>query len=114
MMDELPKFLTGNPGGFLGFISAGIFVILWLFRKFQLGDKIDSASARAQVDIIQRLGETADRAEKRAADAEARADIAYRERNEAYQKIGELTEQVRHLQQQVDALQRTLDAIPPK
>lgn len=110
-MGELGELMK-SPGGLGGAIGAAMLSAAYLFRKFQLGDKIDSASTKAQVDLIQRLNEAADRAEKRAAEAEARADLAYKERNEAYQKIGELTEQVRALKAQVETLQRSLDAKP--
>jgi hypothetical protein len=108
MMEEILPLLK-SPGGMIGGSFAGVMTMLWMFRKFTLGDKVEAASAQAQVDIIQRLGEVADRAEKRAAEAEARADLAYRERNDAYLKIGELTAEVRQLRDQVEDLQRKLN-----
>lgn len=103
------EWLVKSPGGIAGTTAAAVIAGTVMLRKFLLGDKVESASSTAHVDLIQRLSEAADRAEKRAEAAEARADLAYKERNDAYLRIGELGEQVRQLQAKVDTLQRTLD-----
>lgn len=109
-MGEWMTSLFQSPGGVAGTIGGSILTTLAIARKFMLNDKVASATAAGNVDVIQRLMEAADRAEARAAQAEARADLAYRERNEAYTKIGELTEQVRQLQVQIEDLKRTVNA----
>lgn len=109
MEEVLPAFIN-TPGGVAGSIGGALLTLAYLVRKFLLTDKVASATATGNVDLIERLMAAADRAELRAAASEQRAELAYKERNEAYQKIGELGEQVRTLRSQVDALQRTLDA----
>lgn len=109
-MEEILPSLINTTGGVAGSIAAALLTLGFLVRKFLLTDKVASATATGNVDLIKRLMAAADRAEKRAEAAELRADIAYKERNEAYQKIGELGEQVRTLRAQVDELQRTLNA----
>lgn len=97
-----------SPGGVAGGLGAAALAFFALVRRFMLNDKVNSANATANVDIIARLNEIADRAEKRAEAAEKRADEANRERNEAVHEIGKLREQVRSLQETVERLERKL------
>lgn len=102
-----------SPGGALGGLGAAIGAFLYVARRLMLSDKVNSANATANVDIIARLNDIADRAEKRAEAAEKRADEANRERNEAVHEIGKLREQVRNLQETVERLERKLGVSTP-
>lgn len=101
--------ILNTPGGVAGSTATALVTIGYLLRRFFLSDKVASATAAGNVDVIQRLMEAADRSEKRAEAAELRADTAYKERNDAMTKIGELTEQVRALKQLVEELQRSIN-----
>ena len=101
--------VINTPGGIFGFGVASLGTIAWLLRKFLLSDKVASATAQGNVDVIQRLTEIADRAEKRAGAAEKRADDAFKERNEAIHEIGALREQVRQLTVTVEKLEGQLE-----
>lgn len=100
--------IVKTSGGFLGSAMAGVMAVAYLVRKFLLTDKVASATAQGNVDVITRLTEIADRAERRAEQAEKRADDAYKERNEAVHEIGALREQVRQLTSTVDELRREI------
>lgn len=115
--------LVGNIAKLLGTLGASLGVMAYLMRKFLLSDKVASATAQGNVDVIQALHQLVDRAEKREKDAvdreksafdraklaEERADTAYKERNDAYREIGALREQVKHLTETVEQLKRQLD-----
>lgn len=109
-----------SPGGVLGAIASIVAGAAVMFRKYWLTDKVASANAEGQVDLLARMSAALDKAEARAdaaearterlvAEANARADLAYKERNDAVQKIGELTEQVRSLKSEVQELRRNVN-----
>lgn len=110
-MDE-PGFLSGivnTPGGLVGATTTAVLTAGVLIRKFLLSDKVSSATANANVDIIDKLTAMVERAEARADAAEKRADQAFIERNTAIEQIGALREQVRSLQATVEKLEKALN-----
>lgn len=113
MGDELGQVIN-TPGGVVGATASAIGVVAYLLRRFWFSDRVASATAQGNVDVIERLTQIADRAEKRAAEAEKRADDFAKERNEAIHEIGALREQVRQLTMTVQDLNRKLDALQPK
>lgn len=113
-MQEGLSGLINSPGGLAGSIGGGIIAAAFMIRKFILSDKVASATANANVDVIEKLTAMVERAEKRADIAEARADAAYKERNEAIHEIGALREQVRNLQTTVEKLERGISNAGPK
>jgi peptidoglycan hydrolase CwlO-like protein len=100
--------IVKTSGGLFGSAIAAVTTVAYLLRRFLLSDKVASATAQGNVDVIQRLTEIADRAERRAEAAEKRADDAQKERNEAVHEIGALREQVRQLTTTVDDLRKEI------
>lgn len=105
--------IINTPGGIAGSVATAMLTIAYLLRRFLLSDKVASATAQGNVDVIERLTQIADRAEKRAEAAEKRADDAFKERNEAIHEIGALREQVRQLTSAVQELKGQLRVYNP-
>lgn len=103
-LEQLISAATDTPGGLVVSLGTAVGAFALAMRRYLRTDKVDNATANAQVDIITKLSEQLDKANARADLAEKRADEAFRERNIFATKIGELQEQVRALTIQVEAL----------
>lgn len=103
-LEHLVSAATDSPGGLLASVVTAVGAFTLVLRRYLRSDKVDSATANAQVDIITKLSEQLDKANARADLAEKRADEAFRERNLFATEIGKLQEQVRALTVQVEAL----------
>lgn len=102
--EQLVNAATETTGGLVVSVTTAVGAFALAMRRYLRSDKVDSATANAQVDIIARLSEQLDKANARADLAEKRADEAFRERNLFATEIGKLQEQVRALTVQVEAL----------
>lgn len=103
-IEQFLSSATDSPGGLAVSVLGAIGAFALAMRRYLRSDKVDNATANAQVDIIARLSEQLDKANARADLAEKRADEAFRERNLFATEIGKLQEQVRALTVQVEAL----------